>query len=109
MEIQRIRNLTTGIVHTSMVDIFEDIEYLVGTKGVIDSSLWATQRALEPFLRGRIADPRFWNDAADYEHLGELDLAPMNHEEKDAFWKRYGAYKDAEQRIASSERKKASF
>lgn len=34
MDIQRIRNLTTGILHTKMEDIHEDIEYLVVTKGV---------------------------------------------------------------------------
>lgn len=106
MDIQRIRNLTTGILHTKMEDIHEDIEYLVVTKGVTDNILYAANRALQPFLRERLSDQRFWNEALDYGHTGDIPLAPMTHDEQKCFWSRYRVYRDYEDRERASKVRK---
>lgn len=91
MNIQRLRNLTTGKLHTTMDDIYEDIEFFVGEKGVMTHQLPNASRALEPWLREQIKDQRFWDGEYDITHTGEIEVRAMNPEEKLEFWKRYAA------------------
>ena len=86
MNIQRIRNLTTGILHTKMSDIYEDIEFLTTEPGIMTHMLPAANAALQPFLKKQLLDPRFWDDKYDTTHTGDISLNPMNEEEKVAFF-----------------------
>jgi len=83
MDIQRLRNLTTGILHTDMSHVYLDIEYLVGIKNAL--------KALKPYLMKKCTDPRFWNSKYDKDktHIGEFDIEPMNETEQKEFWERY--------------------
>lgn len=89
MDIQRLRNLTTGRLHTNMGDIYLDIEFITGEKGVMTHMLPNAMRAIEPWLKTQIADPRMWEDEYDTTHTGEIDLRPMNDDERKEFWARY--------------------
>lgn len=89
MEIQRLRNLTTKRLHTKMQDIYEDIEFITGERGVMTHQLPNASRAIEPWLREKLTDPRFWDGKYDLTHTGEFDLQPMNADEKAAMFKRY--------------------
>lgn len=90
MNIQRLRNLTTGRLHTSMGDIYQDIEYLTGEKGIMTHMLPNACRALEPYLREKVPETKFWEDEYDINHIGEVDVPPMDEDERKAFWERYG-------------------
>lgn len=89
MNIQRIRNLTTGILHTEMSDIYQDIEYLIGEKGIITHMIPNAVTALMPYLREKIKDQRFFDDRYDPYHEGDFELPAMNTEEQAEFWTRY--------------------
>lgn len=91
MDIQRLRNLTTGRLHTKMVDIYQDIEYLTGMVGVMTHMLPNACRALEPYLRDKLPQEKFWEDVYDATHVGEIDVPPMDESERNAFCERYGA------------------
>jgi hypothetical protein len=91
MDIQRLRNLTTGRLHTKMEHIYQDIEFLTGEKGVMTHMLPNAFRALEPYLRGKVTDSKFWEDVYDTTHTGEIDVLPMDESERKSFWERYGA------------------
>ena len=93
MDIQRVRNLTTGRLHTEMGHIYEDMEYLTGMKVIMTHMLPNICRALEPYLRGQILDSRFWEDKYDTSHTGTIDIRPMNDEEQKAFLERYSSLK----------------
>ena len=54
MDIQRLRNLTTGRLHTKMEHIYADIEHLTGAEGVMTHQLPNACRALEPYLREKV-------------------------------------------------------
>lgn len=95
MDIQRVRNLTTGVLHTEIAHVYEDIEQITGESGVLTHQLPSACRALEPWLRERVTDPRFWNGAWDREHVGEVDLPAMDEAERAAFWQRYNALPSA--------------
>lgn len=90
MNIQRIRNLTTGRLHTSMDDICRDIETLCGARGVMTHCLPAARKAMLPWLRRELPDPRLWDDTFDTEHTGDMYLAPMNSDDRREFWSLYG-------------------
>lgn len=91
MDIQRLRNLTTGRLHTVMDHIYEDIEYLIGVQGIMTHQLPRANRALEPILRARDLGERLWDDAYDVTHTGEIDVAPLDANELAAFWEAYKA------------------
>ena len=91
MEIQRLRNLTTGRLHTEIAHVYLDIEFITGTTGIMTHHLPNAARALEPWLREKVTEPRFWNGEYDKSHIGEIALEPMDEEALLAFWKRYEA------------------
>ena len=91
MEIQRLRNLTTGRLHTEMTHIYEDIGYFTGEEGVMTHQLPNAMRALMPFLQDKVKDEKFFEDIHDPLHVGDIDVPAMNAEERSAFWERYRA------------------
>jgi hypothetical protein len=91
MDIQRLRNLTTGRLHTKMEDIYEDVEFLTGEKGVMTHMLPNAFEALLPYLREVATDQRLWDGAFDTSHLGSAEVPPMNADQRAEFWSRYGA------------------
>ena len=90
MNIQRLRNLTTGILHTTMSDVYADIEWLVGVKGIMTHMLPSACRALEPWLRQKLSDQRLFDSQYDPLHVGDTPINPMDSYEQGEFWKRYG-------------------
>lgn len=86
MDIQRLRNLTTGILHTTVDDVYVDIETLTGAAGVLTHQIPAAIRALNPFLRAHVHDPRFFDGKLDASHTGQIDIRPMDGAAQEAFW-----------------------
>lgn len=89
MDIQRLRNLTTGILHTQMQDIYDDIEALTGADGIMTHQLPNAVKAMEPWLRQRLPDPRFWDGKFDTDHTGDVDIEPMTSVERGEMFARY--------------------
>ena len=99
MDIQRLRNLTTGIMHTEIDHVYEDLGFLTGEKELMTHMLPRVMRAVEPWLREQIKEERFWNGKWDTEHVGEVELPEPTKEDKEAFLNRFAAmphpfYKD---------------
>jgi spore germination protein GerM len=74
-----------------MDDIYKDIEYIVGESGIMTHMLPNAVNAMQDWLREKISDSRFWDDAYDELHTGETELQPMTKDEQDKFWKKYEA------------------
>ncbi len=91
MDVQRLRNLTTGRLHTEIGFVYEDIEHLTGVKGIMTHMMPRAMRALEPALRERVKDARFWEDKYDTTHTGDIDVPPLDDDELIAFWSAYEA------------------
>lgn len=91
MDIQRLRNLTTRRLHTSIDHIYADFEAIIGEKGIMTHCIPAAHRALQPWLKTAVIDERFWDGKYDTTHVGDFDLPPMSAEDKAEFWLRYGA------------------
>lgn len=91
MDIQRLRNLTTGRLHTDVGCIYEDLEWITGQDGLMTHMLPRAMTAVEPWLREHVTDPRFWEDVYDTSHTGEYPLPEPTEEDRAAMTERYMA------------------
>lgn len=91
MDIQRLRNLTTQRLHTKMQHIYEDLGIITGETGLMTHMIPRAIRAIEPWLREHVTDPRFWDGAYDTSHVGECDLPTPNDEDRNAMFERFAA------------------
>lgn len=91
MEIQRLRNLTTGRLHTDMGHIYEDLGMITGEEGLMTHMLPRATRAVEPWLREHITDSRFWDGEHDTEHTGEVELPTPTAKDRELMLDRYMA------------------
>lgn len=90
MDIQRLRNLTTGRLHTQMDHVYQDLELLTGEPGIMTHMI-RVMRAVEPWLRDHIKEGRFWDGEFDTEHIGEIDLPTPSAEDRKAMFERFAA------------------
>jgi hypothetical protein len=94
MDIQELRNLTTGRLHTDMGAVYKGVEFITGAPGVMTHMLPSAFRAMQPWLRSKVTDPRFWDGEYDTTHTGVFPLQPMNTEEQNEFWARMAEQPD---------------
>lgn len=79
---QRLRNLTTGYLHTKMSDIYEDMGAILGEPDITTIGIAIMAVPVQGWLRTQIADPRFWEDKHDKTHTGETEIRAMTKDEK---------------------------
>ena len=94
MEAQRLRNMTTGKLHTEMRCIYQDLEFITGENGLMTHMLPRVMDAVRPWLKSKVDDERFWDGQYDPTHEGEFPLDPMGEAEKAAAFQRYAAMPD---------------
>ena len=82
IDYQRLRNLTTGRLHTVMDHIYLDLEALFGTEGIMTHMIPNACDAVQPFLRRHVTEPRFWDGEYDREHEGEYELPDPTEEDR---------------------------
>jgi len=82
MDNQRIRNLTTNRIHTSMDHIAEDLCFLTGFNGLLDAQLLDINEAIKPYLKKQLGESsRFFDGKYDVTHIGNTELRPLNSNE----------------------------
>ena len=91
MDIQRLRNITTGRLHTEIGHIYEDLEAITGERGLMTHVLPRVAKAVEPWLREHATDPRLWDGRYDVAHVGSLDLPVPSAPERAEMFERFKA------------------
>jgi len=91
MDIQRLRNLTTGRLHTDIGHVYEDLGEITGQQGLMTHMLPRAMRAVEPWLREHVTDLRFWDDEYDTTHTGEYSLPEPTAADRETMTERYMA------------------
>jgi hypothetical protein len=61
----------------------------MGESGLMTHMLPRAMRSVEPWLREKVLDTRFWDDKYDTTHVGEFDLPAPTTAEQKVFWERY--------------------
>lgn len=89
MDYQRIRNLTTGILHTEVGHVYEDIELITGAHGIMTHQIPQAIQAMSGWLASQIKDSKFHESIFDPEHTGDMDLQTMNEEERQNFFNKF--------------------
>jgi hypothetical protein len=89
MEAQRLRNLTTGRLHTEVGHIYVDLGAITGNEGIMTHMLPRAMRAVEPWLREYVTDERFWDGEFDMTHTGEITLPTPTKEDRALMFERY--------------------
>lgn len=89
MDYQRLRNITTGRLHTDIDHVYEDLGWIIGEPGLMTHMLPRVVRAIEPWLREQVTDARFWGGEYDVTHVGEYPLRAMTSEEAAEAFERY--------------------
>ena len=89
MDIQRLRNLTTGRLHTDIGHIYEDLGIITGETGLMTHMIPRAMRAVEPWLREHVTDPRFWNGEYDTTHTGNFELPTSTYTDRLDMFRRY--------------------
>lgn len=87
MDIQRLRNLTTGRLHTDVGHIYKDLEKISGIRGLMTHMLPRVMQSVEPWLREKVTDKRFWDGMYDVTHTGDFDLPESTKEERELILK----------------------
>jgi len=91
VDIQRLRNLTTGRLHTEMGHIYEDLGAITGEDGLMTHMLPRAMDAIKPWLLEHVKDARFWNGEFDKTHVGEFELPESTSDDRKAMFERYKA------------------
>lgn len=86
MDNQRLRNLTTGYLHTDTSFVYEDIEQLTNIS-VLTHEIPVFIESLIPFLRRKIKDDRFFDGKFDPTHIGKTRVVCLGKQEKKKFLK----------------------
>ena len=90
--IGKLRNITTGILHTDMDDVYEFFEQYLNEKGIYTHHLPSAGKAILPILKKKL--PAEWF-SKDYIITGlneEAEVPDMTEEEKKEFWFSFGKY-----------------
>lgn len=75
VDIQRLRSLTTFILHTEIGHLYEDLETITGERGIMTHMIPRMARAVKPWLREHVTDARFWDGNYDPTHTGEIPIS----------------------------------
>ncbi len=81
MNNQRLRNLTTSRLHTCIDDVYEDIKLLTGVC-IMTHQIPEMLELLQPYLKDRLSDVRFFDEKLDLYHIGHTNIEPMSDREE---------------------------
>lgn len=82
MDIQRLRNLTTGRLHTEIGHVYQDLEMITGEKVIMIHMIPRLIDCVRPWLKRHVRDEIFWNGEYDQTHVGEFDLPSPTGEDR---------------------------
>lgn len=93
----KLRNVTSGILHTEIGDVYKFYEQYLGAEGIMTHQLPSAGKALDSILKRKLTDEWFTKEwIQDKEWLAkEVEIADLTQEEKDEFWKEYQVHASA--------------
>ncbi len=84
-----LRNMTTGILHTEIVEVYIFIEDYTGAKGIMTHNIPPACEALQPILRTKLSDEWFTDEWIKTGLNEVVEVADMTENEKKAFWEKF--------------------
>lgn len=78
---QRLRSLTTGLVHTDVNDIMDDLRKILGSRVTVPT-IGSAMSSIRPWLQQQGLDKRFWVKRRDAAHTGKTQLPVPTADER---------------------------
>lgn len=72
-----------------MSHVYEDLENIMGERGLMPYMLPNVMRSVEPWLRKHVPEERFWDGEYDTTHCGEYMLPEPTAEERETMFECY--------------------
>jgi len=87
-----LRNMTTGILHTDIGEVYKFCEEYLKADGIMTHQLPSACKALLPILKTKLSEQWFTKEWVK-EGLDEpVELADMTEDETKSFWAAYGEF-----------------
>jgi hypothetical protein len=92
---KRIRNLTTGILHTCIDDVYRDLAAIVGVDDLMTHQLPRVRECVLPWLQEKTKnDAAFWDKDIQIEADFEINLSEPSEAERAVMLENYKAMPD---------------
>ncbi len=85
----KLRNITTGILHTDIGGVYTFLEEYLGEKGIMTHQLPSACRALEPILKTKLSEEWFTDEWIKEGLDEEIEVEDMTDFERGEFWADY--------------------
>ena len=85
----KLRNITSSILHTSIVDVYLFLEEYTEFAGVMTHQLPSAMRALIPILQKKLPDEWFTEDWIKTGLDEPVEIPDLTEQEKKEFWLNY--------------------
>ena len=89
MDILRVRNLTTGLLHTEVHHCYEDLSVISGLNTIYTHQIPNLTRAVLPWLREKIQDDKFFNGKYNPSEKGVFWLPKPTEDEQKEIVRRF--------------------
>ena len=90
----RLRNLTTGILHTDIGDVYRDLGTIAGVDGLMTHQLPRVLACVTPWLKDHVKDPWMWEKKHDPKDDWELTLPEPTQADRAVMLENYKAMPD---------------
>ena len=87
----KLRNVTSGILHTEIRDVYMFYEEYLGETGIMTHQLPSAGRALQFILKRKLDKEWFtkeWKKDKEWQNKS-IEIPDLTQEEKTEFWKEY--------------------
>jgi len=88
----KLRNITTGIMHTEIKDVYLFFEEYTGEKGIMTHHLSSAIKAITDILKTKLSDKWFTKEWIKEELDEVIEIPDITEEEKASFWKLFQEY-----------------
>lgn len=93
----KLRNITSGILHTGIGEVYNFFESYLGMDGIMTHQLPSACKALQPILKNKLSKDWFTNEWIKDQNWQntETEVPDLTAEEKQEFWKEYEVFASA--------------
>ena len=88
----KLRNITSGILHTTIGDVYTFFEEYLGAKGIMTHQLPSAGKSIVPILKSKLSAEWFINEWQKEGLSEKVEIDDLTETEKADFWKQYDAY-----------------
>ena len=88
----KLRNITTGILHTNIDDVYEFFEIYTNEKGIMTHHLGSATKAMQPILKTKLSKQWFYKKWNKLNNDLEWEVSNLTEDERKLFFSQFNKY-----------------